>query len=48
MAIYHDLAQGLRQAAERNVFAHLVDLHERGKVRAMPQLATGATFALTS
>ena len=48
MAIYHDLAQGLRKAAERNVFAHLVDLHERGKVRATPRLATGATFALTS
>lgn len=46
-AIYHDLAPGLRKAAERNVFAHLVDLYQRGKVCAKSGLSTGATFALT-
>lgn len=46
-AIYHDLAPGLRKAAERNVFAHLVDLYQRGQVCAQPELSTGATFALT-
>jgi glyoxylase-like metal-dependent hydrolase (beta-lactamase superfamily II) len=45
-AVYHDLAPGLTKAAERNVFAHLVDLYTRGIVSAAPQLATGATFAL--
>jgi glyoxylase-like metal-dependent hydrolase (beta-lactamase superfamily II) len=45
-AVYHDLAPGLTKAAERNVFAHLVDLYTRGIVSAVPQLATGATFAL--
>jgi len=44
--IYHDVAPGLIRAAERNVFAHLVDLHQRGKVTAIPRLGTTATFAL--
>jgi glyoxylase-like metal-dependent hydrolase (beta-lactamase superfamily II) len=47
-AVYQDIAPELRKAAERNVFAHLVDLHERGKVTAAPQLATSASFALKS
>ncbi|HEV8033312.1 MBL fold metallo-hydrolase [Yoonia sp.] len=45
-AVYQDLAPGLMYAAERNVFAHLVDLYKRGKISAAPQLATGALFAL--
>lgn len=43
--IYEDLTAGLMGAAERNVFAHLVDLHERGKVCATPHLSAGAIFA---
>ncbi len=43
--IYHDTAPELLAAAERNVFAHLVDLHQRGKVTAAPRLGTTATFA---
>ena len=44
--VYQDLPPGLRKAAERNVFAHLVDLHTRGIVRASPQLGTDATFTI--
>jgi len=44
--IYHDVAPALYRAAARNVFAHLVDLHTRGKVTATPCLSTTATFAL--
>ena len=44
--IYHDVTPGLIRAAERNVFAHLVDLHQRGKVTAKPRLGTTAVFAL--
>ncbi len=43
--VYQDVAPALRPAAARNVFAHLVDLHERGKVTAHPALSTKATFA---
>ncbi|PJI91761.1 glyoxylase-like metal-dependent hydrolase (beta-lactamase superfamily II) [Yoonia maricola] len=43
--IYDDVAPALRLPAERNVFAHLVDLHERGKVTASPLLSAVATFA---
>jgi glyoxylase-like metal-dependent hydrolase (beta-lactamase superfamily II) len=43
--IYDDLAPGLLRAAERNVFAHLVDLAERNKVIALPQLAFSAVFS---
>jgi glyoxylase-like metal-dependent hydrolase (beta-lactamase superfamily II) len=45
-SIYENLTAGLAPAAERNVFAHLVDLYKRGKVSAAPQLATGAIFTL--
>jgi len=45
--IYHDVAPALQRAARRNVFAHLVDLHTRGKVTAMPCLSTTANFAVT-
>ena len=44
--VYQDVAPALRPAAERNVFAHLVDLHQRGKVTAMPGLSVTAVFAL--
>lgn len=43
-AIYADLSNNLLQAAERNVFAHLVDLNERGLVKAEPQLSFDAEF----
>ncbi|MEL6685701.1 MAG: MBL fold metallo-hydrolase, partial [Pseudomonadota bacterium] len=43
--VYQDLAPALRPAAARNVFAHLVDLHERGEVTAHPALSTNASFA---
>jgi hypothetical protein len=43
--IYQDTPAGLRAAATRNVFAHLVDLHQRGIVAAMGPLAADAVFA---
>ena len=43
---YTDVAPAMLPAAERNVFAHLVDLHGRGLVRADPRLGTGARYAL--
>lgn len=43
--IYHDTPQSLLGAAERNVFAHLVDLYGRGKVHAQGSLSAGAVFA---
>lgn len=45
-AVYADVAPALLPAAERNVFAHLVDLHERGIVRAYPSLSNTAEFQL--
>ena len=45
-SVYHGVAPALLGAAERNVFAHLVDLHARGKVTAHPRLATAAVFGL--
>lgn len=46
-AIYTDTPPALLGAAERNVFAHLVDLTGRGHVRPSPALSAGAVFALT-
>ncbi len=43
-AIYTDTDPRLRPAAERNVFAHLIDLEGRGLVRAQPTLAPDASF----
>ena len=43
-AIYADTDPRLLPAAARNVFAHLIDLETRGRVRAQPALAPGATF----
>lgn len=45
--VYADVPVGLLAAAERNVFAHLIDLHLRGRVTARPVLCATATFALT-
>ena len=45
-AIYTDVPKQLRLAAQRNVLAHLVDLHGRGIVGALPQLAQSAKFHL--
>ena len=45
-AIYTDTPPALLPAAERNVFAHLVDLKGRGIVAPAGTLAAGAVFAL--
>jgi glyoxylase-like metal-dependent hydrolase (beta-lactamase superfamily II) len=42
--VYHDTPAALLPAAERNLFAHLVDLTERGIVRARPALSFTADF----
>ena len=44
--VYKGVLPALLSAAERNVFAHLIDLHERGKVAAKPQLSATAAFDL--
>lgn len=44
--IYSHIPSAMLPAAERNVFAHLVDLHGRGLVRATPRLAATAGFSL--
>lgn len=46
--IYADAPPALHRAAARNVFAHLVDLHEQGQVTATPTLSADATFSLNS
>lgn len=43
-AIYTDTPPALFPAAERNVFAHLIDLSVRNMVRATPQLEAHAEF----
>lgn len=43
-AIYTETPPRLLPAAERNVFAHLIDLEGRGIVRARPALSPDATF----
>lgn len=48
LRIYTDAPPGLLAAAARNVFAHLVDLHERGLVTADPGLSLNAQFALNT
>ncbi len=45
--VYTDIAPEMLPAAERNVFAHLVDLWERNIVTAEPSLSTDAGFLLT-
>ena len=44
--IYHDIDPAMLPAAERNVFAHLIDLVERNRVAARPELAWSAEFTL--
>ncbi len=44
--IYTDVPAGLLLAAERNVFAHLIDLVTRSKATAHPQLNSAASFSL--
>lgn len=42
--VYQDTPPHLRAAAERNVFAHLVDLQSRSLIKAKPDLHPTATF----
>lgn len=42
--IYKDVAPALIPAAERNVFAHLIDLSTRGQIGADPTLSLAARF----
>ncbi len=44
--IYTDVPAALLPAAKRNVFAHLVDLHQKGQVAANPNLSPQAIFKL--
>lgn len=46
-AIYDDTPDALIPAAERNVFAHLIDLATRGRVMASPTLDVNAVFRMT-
>lgn len=45
-AIYQDVPDGLFLAAQRNVFAHLVDLHQSGKIKASATLSIDAQYRL--
>jgi len=45
--IYTDLDHRLLPMAARNVFAHMIDLHQRGIVRSQGALAFDARFSLT-
>ena len=45
-AIYTDTPAALLPAAERNVLAHLIDLHGRGLAEAQGSVAAGAVFRL--
>lgn len=44
--IYLGVAPALQAAAQRNVFAHLIDMHQRGLITASPALAQSAAYAL--
>jgi len=46
MKIYRDIPDALYPAAERNVFAHLIDLDERGRVTSQGPMSSRATFSL--
>lgn len=46
-AIYNETPDALIPAAERNVFAHLIDLAARGIVTATPTLEANAVFRMT-
>ncbi|NBT30627.1 MAG: MBL fold metallo-hydrolase [Rhodobacteraceae bacterium] len=45
-AIYTDIQPALWPMAERNVFAHLIDLYARNRISAEPELSIHAEFAL--
>lgn len=47
-SVYQDTPPELHAAASRNLFAHLVDLHQRGLVLARPQLSVDAVFSLAN
>ena len=44
LAVYKDVSPALIPAAKRNVFAHLVDLQQRGQITAHPDLQSDAVF----
>ncbi|MEM9341422.1 MAG: MBL fold metallo-hydrolase [Pseudomonadota bacterium] len=44
--IYTDTPRQMWPVASRNVLAHLIDLHERGGVRAVPAISLTAVFTL--
>ncbi|MBE0414092.1 MBL fold metallo-hydrolase [Yoonia sp.] len=46
LGVYVDTPAALLGAAARNVFAHLIELHQRGQVHADPHLHKDATFSL--
>ncbi|MEL6700680.1 MAG: MBL fold metallo-hydrolase [Pseudomonadota bacterium] len=46
--VYTDVAPHLWPAAERNVLAHLIDLHSRGLVTCAPGLSRSAIFTLST
>lgn len=45
-SVYKDVPAAMRPAAERNVFAHLIDLVERNLVLATPELSQRALYRL--
>ena len=46
--LYSDVNPALLPAAQRNVLAHLIDLAQRGRVTAKPQLSATAIFELVN
>lgn len=44
--LYSDIPKALHPAALRNVFAHLVDLHQHGRITACPALSVTAKFEM--
>jgi len=46
--LYAGVAPALIPAASRNVFAHLIDLHQRGILTASPTLSETANFQLSN
>lgn len=44
--VYADIPPGLRPAAARNAFAHLIDLADKGRVTAIPSVTPAAIFGL--
>lgn len=44
--VYASTPPALHPAAERNLFAHLIEMHEKGQVLALPELSPTANFCL--